>query len=139
MSKRLKKRLAVASWLNQDVEHDAVLIDGAPQIVLYAPDPDEHLVQVPLVTRSRPAATHAVGKALAKFLAPASNGLIGDDDTSFCRQKLNISQAEAENVKQSDSMADDFGGKAMAVVWVRRGLHAAGLVRPKPDGQTRLP
>ena len=41
--------LAVAACLNEDVEHNAILIHGAPQITLHALDPDEHLVQVPLV------------------------------------------------------------------------------------------
>ena len=40
----------IPPWLSEDVEHDAVLIHGAPKIVLHALDPDEHLIQVPLVT-----------------------------------------------------------------------------------------
>ena len=43
---------AVAALLNRDVEHNAILIHGAPQIVLHTLDLDEHLVQVPLVPRS---------------------------------------------------------------------------------------
>ena len=39
---------SVPSILHQDVQHDPVLIRRAPQIVQYAPDPDEHLVEVPL-------------------------------------------------------------------------------------------
>jgi hypothetical protein len=45
-------RLAISPWLNEDVEHDAVLIHGTPQIMLHALDPDEHLIHVPLVPRS---------------------------------------------------------------------------------------
>ena len=37
-------------WLNEDVEHDAVLIHGAPKIVLHTLNPNEHLIKVPLVT-----------------------------------------------------------------------------------------
>ena len=55
------------------------------------------------------------------------------------RQQLNIPQAEAEHVIQPDSMADDLGGKAMAVVRVGRRLHAANLAwSSKPACQTRL-
>src|SRR6202522_1364871 len=61
----------ISALLNEDVEHNAVLIHAAPKIVLHALDPDEHLVQVPLVPWPWPAASHAVGKALAEFLAPA--------------------------------------------------------------------
>lgn len=42
-------RLGIALGLNQDVEHNAILIDGAPEIMLYALDPDEDLAHVPLV------------------------------------------------------------------------------------------
>ena len=32
--------------LNKDVEHNAVLIHGTPEIVLHALDPDEYLVEI---------------------------------------------------------------------------------------------
>jgi hypothetical protein len=68
--------------LNEDVEHDAILIHGTPNIVLHALNPDEYLVEVPLIPRPWPAAVQAFGKGLAEFLAPAPNGLMGDDDAS---------------------------------------------------------
>jgi hypothetical protein len=61
----------VAAFSNQDVEHHAILIHGAPKIVLHTLDPDEHLVQVPLIARPWPSVMQAVGKAPARFLAPA--------------------------------------------------------------------
>jgi hypothetical protein len=42
--------------------------------VLHAADPDEDFVHVPLVPWPWPAASQAVGKALAEFLAPAPYG-----------------------------------------------------------------
>ena len=41
--------IGIAPVLNEDVEHNTVLIHGTPEIVLHALDPDEHLVEVPLV------------------------------------------------------------------------------------------
>ena len=32
-------------WLNEDVEYNAILIHGAPQIVLNSLDPNEHFVE----------------------------------------------------------------------------------------------
>src|SRR5580704_5278130 len=114
-------RGAVSPWLNEDVEHDAVLIHGTPQIMLHAPDPDEHLIHVPLVARSWPAASQAVCEGLAKLLAPPTNRLIRDDNAAFSQKQLNIPEAEAEHVVQPDRMADDLGGKAVAVVGDREG------------------
>ena len=132
-------RSGIPSWLNEDVEHDTVLIHGTPQIVLHTLDPDEHLIEVPLVTGPRTAAAQAAGKTLAEFLAPTPNGLIGDGDTTLGQQELNISKTEAEHVIQPDSMADELGGKSMAVVGVGRRLHTASLAGLQPVGQSRLP
>ena len=38
------RRPGIAAALHQDIEHDAILIDGAPEIVQLALDPDEHLI-----------------------------------------------------------------------------------------------
>jgi hypothetical protein len=55
------------------------------------------------------------------------------------RSSLNVPQAEAEHMVQPDSVADDLGGKAVAVVRVGRGLHAASLDGLQRACQIRLP
>ena len=104
-SNRLKKRLeetlgsvGITPILNQTVEHDAVLIHRAPEIVLHAPDLDEDLIEVPLVPAPWPAVAQAAGKRLAEFLAPAPHGIIGDDDAPLGEKQLDVPQAEAEHV-----------------------------------------
>ena len=115
------------------------MIHGAPEIVLHSLDANEHLVHGPLVPESWPTAAQTSGEAPAKFLAPAPNGLIGDDNSSSSQEQLNIPLAEAEHVIQPDSVADNMDGKAMAVaqVWCR--LYAASLVALQPARQTRFP
>src|SRR5208282_5282075 len=88
----------VAAFLHEDVEYNAILIHGAPKIVLHTLDPDEHLVQVPLVPRPWPSVVQAAGKTLAEFLAPAPHRLIGNDDTTFSQEQFDIAQAEAEHM-----------------------------------------
>jgi hypothetical protein len=64
----------ISAFLNENVEHNAVLIHGAPKIMLHALDPNEHLVQVPLAPP-----VVAVGgtggwrNSVAEFLATAPN------------------------------------------------------------------
>jgi hypothetical protein len=48
--------VAIASILDKNVEDNAMLINGTPEIVLYSLDSDEHFVHVPLVSRPWPAA-----------------------------------------------------------------------------------
>jgi len=137
-AKEALRGLGVPPWLNQDVKHNAVLIDGTPKIVLHALDPDEHLVHVPLVSRPWSAASQAARESLAELLAPLTNRLIGDNHATFSQQQLNIPQAEAEHVIQPDCVADDLGRKAVAIVRIGWGLHADSLACLQPAGQTRL-
>ena len=130
--------LSIPPWLNEDVEHDAVLINGTPQIVLHSLDPDEHLVEVPFVSWPWPAAAYTTGMGLAELLAPAPHSLIGNHNASFSQNQLNIPQAEAEYVIEPDSMADDLSWIAMAVMRVGRWFHAVSLVGLQPVWQTRL-
>ena len=75
--------------LNEDVEHNAILIHGAPQIVLNSLDPDEHFVEV-FVSWPGPVAAKTADKDLAELLAPAPDRLIGSDNASFSQQQLDI-------------------------------------------------
>ena len=95
----------IAPGLNQNVERDTILIDGAPEIVLHAADPDEDFVHVPLVPWPWPTASQAVGKALAEFLAPAPYGLVRDDDGPLGQKQLDVPQAEAEHLIWPDKEA----------------------------------
>src|SRR5215469_11237037 len=74
--KEALRRVGIAPGLNENVEHDAILIDGTPEIVLHTLDPDEDLVHVPLVPWARPASTQASSETCSEFLAPASRRLV---------------------------------------------------------------
>ena len=124
-SKKSFGGFGIPPWLNEYVEYNAVLIHRTPKVMLHALDPDEHLIKVPLVTGPRTAAAQSAREGLAELLAPTPNRLVGEDHAPFKQKQLNIPQAEAENVIQPNGMADNLGGKAMAVV--RVGLHAASL------------
>jgi hypothetical protein len=117
----------VTARLNQDVEHDPILVDGAPKVVLNTLDPDENLIQVPFIAWPRPAAAHTIGERRGKFLAPAPDRLVGHNDAAFSQNQLNVPQTEAENVVQPDGVADNLSGEAMAIVRIRWRLHAARL------------
>ena len=61
-SKEALGGFCIPPWLDEDVEHDTVLIHRAPKVVLHALDPDEHLIKVPLVIGPWTAAARAVGQ-----------------------------------------------------------------------------
>ena len=78
----------VTACLNQDIEHDTVLIDGAPEIVRLALDPDEHRIEVPFVAWFRPTAAQDIGKVLAELAAPPPNALIRNNDAPLRQQQI---------------------------------------------------
>ena len=55
LAKKSLRSLFVASALNQDVQHVAMLIDGSPQRVLLASNGKHHLVHMPCVATARTA------------------------------------------------------------------------------------
>jgi hypothetical protein len=106
---------------------------------LHALDPDENLIEVPLISRSWPATSQAVGETCSELLAPAPHRLVGDDNTSLSQDQLNIAQAETEHVVQPDGMADDLGGEPMTIVRIGWWVDAASLIRLHADRQGKLP
>jgi len=58
--------LRAAPALYEDVEHMPVLVDRAPEIMQLALNADEHLIEEPLVPRSRTPPLQRVGKQPAE-------------------------------------------------------------------------
>src|ERR1700722_3895491 len=58
-------------------------------------------------------ARRSTGRISCTSAAPFQHRFIGDDNAPFSQNKLNISQAEAENVIQPDRMRDDLGRNVM--------------------------
>jgi hypothetical protein len=62
--------------LDENVDHVAVLIDRAPQILLSAADPYEHLVEVPRISQAALATLGSARVSGSELQTPASNGFI---------------------------------------------------------------
>jgi hypothetical protein len=60
-------RLPIATALNQDIKHDAVLIHGAPEIMLLAGYLEHHLIKMPLVAGPGQPPADNVGELLAEL------------------------------------------------------------------------
>ena len=99
----------VSARLDQNVEHVAVLVDRAPQVLLCAVDLDEHLIEVPFVAGPRAPPAQLVGVGLPELGAPAPDRLVGDDDTAFEHQLLDLTEAEREPEVQPHAVVDDLG------------------------------
>src|SRR3984893_16027658 len=62
--------LFVTPALHQNIENEAVLVDGAPEPVPLPGDADDNLIKVPFVATARRSPTDAVGEFPAEFEAP---------------------------------------------------------------------
>jgi hypothetical protein len=129
-------RPGIAAGLHRVVKHDAVLIDGTPEIMRFTVDPNEDLVQVPFVTGHGSAPTKIVREARAKLQTPPPDA--GNKDTALGQEQLDISKAQAEYVVEPDRVADQLGRKTMPSMWVWRLLHSSILAHDRAARQSRL-
>src|SRR3954470_21842802 len=120
----------VPAVLDQDVEHDAVLVYRAPEIMQLTVDLQEHLIEVPSVAWLGPALTELAGEVGAELQAPLPDALVADDGASLGQDKLHRARAQAEDVIQPEGVADDLGWEAVARVGGGLGRHLASMPQP---------
>ena len=86
----------ITSRLHQDVQHNAVLIDGPPQPVASPIDLLQDFVKVPLVVGPCSSPTERSGEGGTKLRAPLTDRLMADDDAPLGEQILNVAEDEVE-------------------------------------------
>src|SRR3712207_2995002 len=82
LAKQALGGLLVAPALDENVEYDAILVDGPPQPVLRSADHQAHFVEVPLVSRVWQLAPDLVGEALAELARPLPHGFMAHVDAA---------------------------------------------------------
>jgi hypothetical protein len=120
--------LGVAARLN-DFKHISVLINCPPEPVLPASDADDHLVQVPDVSRAWRLAAKAPGISGSELPTPPADRLVGYDDAAFEQHLLDQAQAQRKSEVQPDRVGDDLGWKA--VTFVADGLGHGAVLTPE--------
>jgi len=75
----------IAPALDQDVEHVAVLVHGAPKAKHLARDADQHTVELPFVARLRPAPLQCVGEQPAETAAMLFWALLASGQITVCK------------------------------------------------------
>src|SRR6476646_3595964 len=64
--------LLVAPALDENIENEAVLVDGTPEPMLLPGEADDEFIEVPFVATARRSPTDPVGEFPAEFEAPLS-------------------------------------------------------------------
>ena len=107
----------IASVLDQNVQYDAMLINGSPQPVAFTADLQRHLVQMPLVAGVYSSSTQPCSEGGAELGAPLAYGLVTDADTPFGEEILNVAKAEMEAKVQPHGVGDHLGRESVATLW----------------------
>ena len=110
---KLERRLLVASRLNEDIENLTRVVDGAPEIMDPAADPDEHLIEVPPPRRAWTTLPEPRRIDASELERPLPNRLIRDVDAALGAQVLDVAIAEREAELEPHGMPDDLGGEAV--------------------------
>src|SRR5258708_39135049 len=88
--------LLVAPALDENIENEAVLVDGTPEPMLFPGEADDDLIEVPFVATARRAPAEPVGEFPAEFEAPLPDRLVRHRDAEGGQQLPAQPQAQPE-------------------------------------------
>ena len=102
--------------LEKNVNDIAILVNGAPQLMLFTSDLDEDLIDNECVSIARVLAAQALGNLRPKRDAPEADRFTADGNTPFGEEVFDISVAQTESMVQPIGVTDDLGRKPVSVV-----------------------
>jgi len=109
----LKGGLAIPPLRGEHLEHLTFVINGAPQVVHLAVDPDEDLVQMPAPARIRsmidPALSDFRGEHRTEPVPPKPHRFVADIDPALEQQIFYLPQRQRIADVHHDREADDLG------------------------------
>ena len=89
-------RGGISSFLNQHIEHDAFIIDRAPQIHSLTGDLYDHLIEMPAVRRSRSRASQVPREIFAELQGPATDRFVADIDSALGQEVFHVTETKRE-------------------------------------------
>ena len=106
----------VTPVLEKNVNDIAILVDGAPLVVLRTSDLDEDFIDKECVSIARVLAAQALGDLRPKLDAPEADRFTADGNTPFGEEVFDISVAQTESTVQPNGVTDDLGRKPVSLV-----------------------
>jgi hypothetical protein len=98
LPKELLRSLSVATWLHEDIEYLAVLIDSATQILQLATDREADFIEMPAIPGPALLEIAAAWRRLRQTSVTNRNGLVGHDNPSLSHKFLQGSGGESTRV-----------------------------------------
>jgi hypothetical protein len=111
-------REAVALGLHKNIDNNAVLIHGSPEIMPHAIDVEEDFVQMPFVAGTGTPFPQAGDIQVAELLAPAPDRFIADQYSARGHRFFHVPEAHRKTVVEPNGIRDDFSREPVATVRV---------------------
>ncbi len=115
-AEKLPGRRRVPSFLNEQVQNLAFVIDRAPEPHALARDANDHFVQMPPTSGSLSLAAKIGAVQRAELDDPEPDGFTADFDPTFGEKILDVTKAERETKIEPHGMTDDCGRKTMTLL-----------------------
>ena len=106
----------VTPVLEKNVNDIAILVDGAPQVVLFTSDLDEDFIAKECVSIAWVLAAQALGNLRSILDSPEADRFTADGNTAFGEEVFDISVAQTESMVQPNGVTDDLGRKPVSLV-----------------------
>jgi len=131
-------RRSCREWRESPAPGGAIWIFASAAIVQHTSDADEHLIEVPRVSRSGSSPTQPSSEVGTELSAPKSDALMRDHHATLGQDQLDVTQTEAEDVIPLHRVTDDLGRQPMPRVGGRLWRHSVNLARLPSKRQSRL-
>ena len=104
---------AIVALRHVRLQHFTFMIDGSPEVMHFAVDFHENLIQMPLPVRVCPHPINPISTDLgrehrAKSVPPKSDSFVSDIDPSLVQKTLNIAERERKSNVHHDGQPDDL-------------------------------
>ena len=106
--------------LDQNIEHNTVLIDSSPQIMRDTIDLEEDFIQMPFIAGPGTPSPQAFRELAAKFVAPAPDGFAAHYYATGSHHFLHVTEAYTEPEVQPHAFRDDLLRESVAMAGVVR-------------------
>ena len=100
-------RTPIAPWLDQDIDHVAVLVDCPPEILLAPVDVHEQFVQVPRVAQAFLPVPEDPGVRRTEPSTPRPNRFVGYGDAPLSEEIFSIAETQTEPVVEPGGVTDE--------------------------------
>ncbi len=118
-----QRRSLVPGLGHKGFEDLALMVDGAPEVLLLAIDSDEQLVEMPPPMRVGahlldPPPADLTGEHRAKAVPPETDWLLADVDAAYMQQIRHIVERQQEPGTHHNRHVDDFRRRLEVLEWV---------------------